>query len=491
MLSTLLLPSAASPSGPQATLQAATGPSCISHPLGFPTQTDNEASYVAADVWYAHGSFGDDTFTRCNQWGDLYNCGEFLPTPMLECESGGHGPNDAFTHTWLIGPFTSTGGYDWFDVEFKTNLSPRHQAVGAFSFSFHEGVPSADGPPGAQLGLPPIHNHHSTLAETGLDGAEFRIQGDSLCFEGDPFACQSRDLEKLGYMQPLLSKSREVRLNSLFNDVRPVNSSRMTWYFNLTLSFVAPAAVAARTLTPIGEFLAKHHSAADSFFYTVDVPMHNDSFIAFEVRPTRSGTLLADPSIIRHHSHVHNFHSSFLVKASAAELGLDDPRFYAASACDARETRDAGFRSNEKMLNYLVGRCPSCFSLTAPNTKLMCRANSSIAEVGGKGYDRMAKVDCSASLIPFRRGDVFTSISFLGPHHGVEFYPMPSMYGSSRIVDDETHEVIELRPRAEGYFPMHTNWWLYYLPSALDEPVAEQLNGDVLSRGPFDADHCV
>ena len=49
MLSTLLLPSAASPSGPQATLQAATGPSCISHPLGFPTQTDNEASYVAAD----------------------------------------------------------------------------------------------------------------------------------------------------------------------------------------------------------------------------------------------------------------------------------------------------------------------------------------------------------------------------------------------------------------------------------------------------------
>ena len=58
-------------------------------------------------------------------------------------------------------------------------------------------------------------------------------------------------------------------------------------------------------------------------------------------------------------------------------------------------------------------------------------------------------------------------------------------------MDDETHEVIELRPRAEGYVPMHTNWWLYYLPSALDEPVAEQLNGDVLSRGPFDADHCV
>ena len=263
-------------------------------------------------MWYAHGSFGDDTFTRCNQWGDLYNCGEFLPTPMLECESGGHGPNDAFTHTWLIGPFTSTGGYDWFDVEFKTNLSPRHQASAlspsASTRACHPRWPArrAARPPADTQ--PPFD-----LGRDQSGRRRVRIQGDSLCAEGDPFACQPR----LGEARLHAAAAQQVARSQAQQPVQRRASSELIAddvVLQPDAQLRCAGRRAARTLTPIGEFLAKHHSAADSF-YTVDVvPMHNDSFIAFEVRPTRSGTLLADPSIIRHHSHVHNFHSSFSSK---------------------------------------------------------------------------------------------------------------------------------------------------------------------------------
>ena len=102
------------------------------------------------------------------------------------------------------------------------------------------------------------------------------------------------------------------------------------------------------------------------------------------------------------------------------------------------------------MLSYLVSKCPRCFSLAASNTKLMCTANASFAQVGNYNYDRHSVMKCSADLVPFRQGEKYTSISFLGPHKET-WYPMPDM------------------GRPEGMFPMHVNWRMYYVPADGEE----------------------
>ena len=425
-----------------------------------------------------------------------------------ECSRGNCGPLAAYrnaslkevtnglTTTWLVGPYTSTGGFDWWDTDF--DIETPHATVASFAFSFHAGLPpAADEPPGKMLGLPPLHNHHVTcVSQQESDDAalpsELRLQGDSTCGRGlglpddahTVFECQKRDLASHGYT--LLLSSRRLRCSGLFNDVRAADSEAMVrargdrsraarqslcplprqhraharpsdprwqvWYFNTTITFVPPSVVEARALTPLTMLTVKHSSRSDTVFFTSDVPQHEDSFMIFPGAWEWSGSMIGDPMLARHHAHVNKFQSSYLIAATPAELGLEEPRFMAATPCGSVATRTAGFSSNDEMLAYLVSRCPRCYSPTAVDTRLFCRANASTAQVDGLLYDRMANVRCAADTMPFRAGDNFTVISFLGPQRYGEFYPQP----------------LDADMTARDVYPMHSNWWLYFIGEDAD-----------------------
>lgn len=206
---------------------------------------------AAPTVYHCPGSSIDTTFSHCNTHGaiDGEGCGTPVHSSSLVVRSfDGMEPGDGPpSQSWLVGPFNSTGGYDWWSVEFDVRVPASNHTwdgkfsltaggrtsrqalasrddVGGFAFTFHEGAPSETGPPGANLGLPPFHNHHTVLGESDLEGAQFRTQGDSQCpGELDGFACQARDLASNGYRQIL--SSRDLKLSALLNDIRPAGSS--------------------------------------------------------------------------------------------------------------------------------------------------------------------------------------------------------------------------------------------------------------------------
>jgi hypothetical protein len=142
---------------------------------------------------------------------------------------------------WLVGPFVSVGGFDWWQVDFSTVMDdagwtlPDAVDVGGYSITVHGGTPTA---PGAVLGYPPIHDHHATINGGGLGGdtalAYFDQTEDGQCpGEVDGFRCLTHEhdfLEK-GFAQTGIQglRATPLRMFSIFNDARPDESPPLTW----------------------------------------------------------------------------------------------------------------------------------------------------------------------------------------------------------------------------------------------------------------------
>ena len=180
------------------------------------------------------------------------------------------------------------------------------------------------------------------------------------------------------------------------------------------------------------------------------------------------------PIYFSHHTHVHFFHVAYLIAATPEELGLTDPRFLSKSICESKTTAGAGFTGNAEMLNHVIATCPRCFSLTAPDSRLLCRANASFATVPGfarglngtLSYDRGEVLTCTNGTMPFRQGEIFTSLSFFGPRDlAAEWFPNPSM------------------GRPEGMYPEHTNWRMYYVAErgVNERQLSLDVTGEILS----------
>ena len=103
---------------------------------------------------------------------------ELRSLDYVRCSSGS-------TTSWLVGPFSTTGGYDWHLLNPELDMPNDAIGVGAFSFTFHEGTPpkTTSSASGSMLGLPPLHNHHTKLegaanGEIVEGGIEFGTAGD-------------------------------------------------------------------------------------------------------------------------------------------------------------------------------------------------------------------------------------------------------------------------------------------------------------------------
>lgn len=465
MLSSLLPTSIDEAGTEQQQSQQPLAPSCTTRHLDPNREFDLG---MKEGVWHA----SDATWNECVQsmpTGFSQRCGEYRPVNLTTCTSPSHGAESAYTTSWLLGPFNTTGGFDWSIFSFlMTEASfPDSVAIGSYSVRFFEGSPTGALAHTRQLGFPPLHNHHVGV-NGGLPHWRTTIIEGKCPNESDGFACSEHDRFSHGLVEMAhgLKAAPLFIRGALVNDVRPADSPPLNWYFNLTIEFVDPKLAAAQRLKPVALLNVHHANRKDSTFGTMDVPTGIASFATYEGTWDASRTIVGDAvgqkTLSWHHSHGEMFQYGFLIAASAAELGLHNPAIrHSLTGCDSASTSEAGFGNNEQLLLYLSGVCPECFSLNAPNSRLLCRVNASRAFVAPYFFDRRGQIECSAPQLKVEKGAPFTSISF--------FAPKAEPYSPGPI------------PRKPGIYPMHTSWYLYYhFEEAMNETTANSRGQEAL-----------
>lgn len=447
------------------------GPAAASSAL--PASLQPELSCTTTRLAAAVRHVDDEEMIRCFDrvagMEDLetqYNCGDasaVWPADLVTCTS-------ITQATWLIGPFTSTGGFDWwaFNATLDTSALPAEAAVGSWAFTFHAGAPSETGEASAQLLLPPLHNHHTKFGVGSGGLAEHtEIAGDvaRACPPSD-LACQAYDLAASNHYKILPLDGASIL--SLYNDVRPAGSSPLVWHLRLTLTFESLQTAAARSMRPVELMSVAAPARLDSWFGTLNVPKSQDALVAFEGRWPVSGTFVGWKRSGRHHAHAAIFHYAFLIDAPASELGLRETRFASSNGCDPPTARAAGFTSNAAMLGYLRRQCPSCFA-----ERLLCWANETLEVIDGVAYDRLPTMRCREDRMPFVQNVSYTSLTFTGPRTET-FSPEPA---STRFAAGVANE---------DAFPMHSTWNLYYeLASGVPATQFKEFHdGEFLLTGP-------
>ena len=67
------------------------------------------------------------------------------------------------------------------------------------------------------------------------------------------------------------------------------------------------------------------------------------------------------------------------------------------------------------MIRHLSTSHPKLFSLTDPDSRLICRAIGNTARVGDYNYDRKSQFDCAADSVRERHAEM----RIIGPRRGV------------------------------------------------------------------------
>ena len=162
-----------------------------------------------------------------------------------------HSGEQGVWHVQRVGPFVSTGGYDWWQVSGrKAALLPTDGGSGVFIVESFVGAVDASGEP---LAYPPMHLHH---IHVGSEKAKTRF--NSWYMLGTPYG-YSNDLvlERHGEWNfiddPVVSAEAEPRgygravtfpldIDGELNDVRPAGSAAMTWSFQVAVRWVSGSA---------------------------------------------------------------------------------------------------------------------------------------------------------------------------------------------------------------------------------------------------------
>jgi hypothetical protein len=341
-----------------------------------------------------------------------------VATNLTVCKSG------ASQH-WVMGPFHSYGGMDWW--QFRLDLEDRLGFSSDDARYISEWAITAHNASGHVLGLPPIHHHHSEFGMNCMNRKAdahgppgdiltmpfANTQGDQGCpdqLDGTP--CLVHNVRSKGAVQPVWKKGAEAA--SIWNDVRPAGSPTLTFWYQFRFSLVSKAKVASEGLEPLSFLELKSPSQASGALATNPVVNSADSFAFYTNTWKISGTLYTSPTLTRYHTHQSMHQITWLIEASPEEIGLGN--YSSASKCDSILTNSTGFDSNKALMAHLTSYCPRCFSLTAPDSKLICRARSSVAEYNHSNYDRNSKLDCRAPHIRLEANVTYTNLAFWAPH---------------------------------------------------------------------------
>ena len=365
--------------------------------------------------------------------------------------------------TWSIqriGPFKSTGNYDWWQfawadvLRFKNKLKIHPKGLYILE-TFMAGVDAQ----GRALDFPPIHVHHVHVGPGSR--AVYRVDGRWCMFDAEscshPFhvmaeqhgdyACLPEDdgpncyleTQPAGYGKSLHSV---MNINGEMNDVRAPNSPQLEWYFQVAAKWVPVTHFAAKPLKPLsfhfmwgpGRFDVNDQSTMVQTFLT---PTAYDNLYWYTGYMPNSGKLL------RGKMHTHNtvFEESYLFSGSPAQLGFGSSKFRPKSkAYEVVPTVQTGFRNNEELKAYVLEQYNNSLQSNDKNKpRLICQGKAGTQRLDGYIYDRRNPTHCDEW--EFKEGEQFTVVSF---NHKTDLPPGPHM-----------------PDRVPKYIPGHVGWYIH------------------------------
>lgn len=349
-------------------------------------------------------------------------------------------------HTSRVGPFRSTGGYDFWMLSHRGYRTVERLLDGRLpgerlGITAHvTGPVSSDG---KFIGLPPLHNHHThiaadkglgweTLGPTALVNCflrgEYCFNGISLVQHHGDYQNKAADggTESFGQQYGPYAKMFEdpLRITMMVNDVRPSASTPLVWWFQTAFRVQLINSTTEHEHMPVAI-----HSALQSFattlpsglinqFTTVEVPMDQDSVVYYTGRMPFGGELVS----VDWHAHMLVTQGGLFAATSPDQLGLTAARQEAKTkhTYDPIITSMTGYADNRAFLQYMMDELNRTErSLDA----VVCRFEGNMEEVTLTSptgaahpvkFDRIATSVCLRDW-KFAAGEQFTAVGFCGP----------------------------------------------------------------------------
>jgi len=294
-----------------------------------------------------------------------------------------------------IGPFISTGGYDWWLLTLTDLFELTTGEVLATSFM-------ATDEKGNSISYPPLHSHHTHVAPLGVNvnlAVLMEQHGDWLTNESECIPSCSAITRLL---PNYFNVTAPLQLIAAMNDVRFQGSPSMSWYYQAAVLISRRATTDTATTGTGGTALSKHYiwspATPGAPFGTFYIPCSRETFMVFH------GTLPLSGKSVRFnfHAHMSNFQAALLFSASPTALKVPLPK----TRWKSFQPADISLKTNSQMQQQLMEQ-------PIAKSSLVCSAVARYVEIDGVIYDRHAQMNCTAWT--FERGAPFTVLSFNGP----------------------------------------------------------------------------
>ncbi len=423
-------------------------------------------------------------FKKKSPWGPKLDT-SVVPEKSMKAANCENNLDDG--STWSvsrIGPFRTTGGYDWVQVGWDNlwdlrALFSKHPE-GIYVLEQFSGPVAADG---TRLGHPPIHVHHMHIGPSSgvrqrstmwdclinADGCYdptrvFEHHGDYQC-PGDAggLDCWMESAPE-GYGKLL---TFELGLEGDLNDVRPVDSPVMEWYYELGARWVPKNDPTNKYGSTI-KAMSFHNFAGpgtfdvfkqSTYIFTYQQPTDQESIFWYSGRMHHSAKLL------RNKQHAHNaiFDEAIFFSATPEELGLTtENKLVPSRPYNVIPTSETGFSDNSAVKSFIMSNLQKVASLyKSPHRydrelegqsflrgdgsswdinsaeyasvtgrsgppRAICQAIKNFELVDGLAYDRREPMCCAEW--DFNEGEVFTVVSFGSPVKQFKGETIPPTY---------------------------------------------------------------
>lgn len=302
---------------------------------------------------------------------------------MMHTCKVGHEDSNGGRVVQRVGPFESTGGYDWWQIGWtnvgllKDILAHHPEGVDIINY-----IISPVDENGERIGHPPIHVHHVHVIPQ--PGVRTRNIMRGICVRSSGFALQTLDeifMERNCYNSSLFfeqhgdyqCKDEDGGLDCLLggdhnhrritqaldvegeiNDVRPADSPPLKWYFQVAFEWK----IVDQDDQPISQMTITAPGATTTFFdddqlrrtTTFPTPTFAEHMLWYR------GQMRTDGILVRNKLHAHSmiFESSVFFIGTPADLGLDDVKFRSKSGYTPIQTASLGFENNRQLSKYII-----------------------------------------------------------------------------------------------------------------------------------------
>jgi len=372
-----------------------------------------------------------------------------------------------------IGPFVTSGGLDWNEVEIDDVMFAVERNT---SFFINAAWMAAVDPSGRPIEYPPLHTHHmhitsqlqsfsraatddgypsinaafvnKSATSQVFDEYTWHVHGDSICPHGSGGTTCGLLSFPDGYGH-LYKGYKKLFYNAEVNDQRAPDSPPMEWWMEVALR------VSTADLVPVSKMLS---SGVSGKYPGYRAPYQFETAQGLTILPADMEDSMGFYSVPMHQagrfvhlgtslSHAHqSFQKGYIIFTGTPKDGglLDLPHAVPEPSFSTREAFIAQFLAEGKMLplpsNNLsieivimhVRRSLSAARVACASGARVCPyvprwrcsggpglefVRSDAAGIVGAYYDRQVPPECDKAEWTYKRGDVFTVVSFFGKVH--------------------------------------------------------------------------